>query len=76
MQIMKKKKQLTVPLRYQLSDLNKSTINQTKIAKQLGVHQLMISRELKRNIGKRGYRAIQEIAKQLKGDQERFPIAL
>ncbi|MCK5819175.1 MAG: helix-turn-helix domain-containing protein [Psychromonas sp.] len=51
----KKHKQLTVELRYQLYALNKRTINKTKIAKQLGVHQPTISREFKSNIGKRGY---------------------
>ncbi|MCK5817920.1 MAG: helix-turn-helix domain-containing protein [Psychromonas sp.] len=35
-------------------------MNQTQIAKQLGVHKSTISRALKRNIGKRGYHAIQE----------------
>ena len=59
MQIMIKHKQLTEPLRYQLYALNKSTMSQTKITKQLGVHQSTISRKLKRKIDKRGYRAIQ-----------------
>ncbi|MCK5819669.1 MAG: IS30 family transposase [Psychromonas sp.] len=56
---MKKHKQLTEPLRYQLYALNKSRINQTQIAEQLGVDQSLISRELKRNIGNRGYRVKQ-----------------
>ena len=35
--------------------LNKIGMSQVQIALQLGVHQSTISRELKRNIGKRGY---------------------
>jgi IS30 family transposase len=56
MQIMKKYIQLTSELRYQLFALNKSGMSQSKIALQLNVNQSSISRELKRNIGKRGYR--------------------
>ncbi|MCP4324927.1 MAG: helix-turn-helix domain-containing protein [Alteromonadales bacterium] len=53
---MKQYTQLTCELRYQLYALNKSGMNQTQIALQLGVDQSSISRELKRNKGKRGYR--------------------
>ena len=59
MQIMREYKQLTEALRYQLSALNESGMNQTQIALQLGVNQSSISRELKRNTGKRGYRVKQ-----------------
>jgi IS30 family transposase len=56
MQIMKQYIQLTCELRYQLYALNKSGMKQTQIARELGVDQSSISRELKRNKGKRGYR--------------------
>ena len=39
---------------------------------QLGVYQSFISRELKRNISKR----LSCYTKQLKGEQDRFPIQL
>ena len=51
-----KYKQLTLAQRYQLSALLKSQMSQRCIATALGVHESTISRELKRNRGKRGYR--------------------
>ena len=51
-----KYKQLTLEQRYQLSALLKSQMSQRCIATALGVHESTISRELKRNRGKRGYR--------------------
>lgn len=49
-------KQLTREQRYQIEALLKTELNQTEIAKVLGVHKSCISRELKRNRGLRGYR--------------------
>ncbi|WP_036240290.1 helix-turn-helix domain-containing protein, partial [Marinospirillum insulare] len=48
--------QLTREQRYQISALLDNNLTQTEIAKTLGVHKSTISRELKRNTGKRGYR--------------------
>ena len=59
MQIMKEYTQLTEAVRYQLLALNQSGIIQTKISVQLGVNQPSMSRELKRNTAKRGYRVKQ-----------------
>lgn len=66
MLIMNKYKQLTEALRYQLYALNKSGMSQTKIAEQLDVSQSTISRELRRNIGKLGYRPLQANNKAIK----------
>ena len=49
-------KQLTQCQRYQIKVLLKSGKTQTEIAEAIGVHKSTISRELKRNKGKRGYR--------------------
>jgi IS30 family transposase len=49
-------KQLTYVLRCQIYALNKTGMSQNKIARQLHVSQLSISREFFRNTGKRGYR--------------------
>ena len=49
-------KQLTREQRYQISALLDNNLTQTEIAKTLDVHKSTISRELKRNTGKRGYR--------------------
>ena len=49
-------KQLTSNERYQINILLKTGYNQTEIAKEVHVHKSTISRELKRNRGKRGYR--------------------
>lgn len=49
---------LTEKQRYVISALHKRGISQKEIAKEVGVHKSTISRELKRNAGKRGgYRA-------------------
>ena len=48
--------QLTQEQRYQIQALMKAGKNQTEIADIIGVHKSTISRELRRNRGKRGYR--------------------
>ena len=48
--------QLTQEQRYLINHLLKMGINPTDIAKRVGVHKTTISRELKRNTGKKGYR--------------------
>ena len=48
--------QLTQEQRYQIPALLKMEHSQTEIADALGAHKSMISRELRRNRGKRGYR--------------------
>ena len=48
--------QLTQTQRYQISALLKIGHLQTEIAKTIGVHKSTISREIRRNGGKRGYR--------------------
>ena len=48
--------QLTYEQRYQIKALLKMGHNRSEIAECLGVHKSTISRELKRNRGKRGYR--------------------
>lgn len=53
---MKKYKQLTSELRYQIYGLKQAGLNQTKIAHKIGVDKCTISREFKRNEGKRGWR--------------------
>lgn len=52
---MKRYTQLTHEQRYQIYILMKAEHNQTEIAAVLGVNKSTISRELKRNKGKRGY---------------------
>lgn len=47
-------KQLCLAQRYQIESLLKIGLSQIKIAEQLGVHRSTISRELKRNLPKRG----------------------
>ena len=51
--------QLTQAQRYQIYAHKKMGHNQTEIAKAIGVHKAIISRELGRNCGQRGYRTIQ-----------------
>ena len=51
--------QLTYNQRYHIYTFMKAGIFQTEIAKIIGVHKSTISRELKRNRGKKGYRHIQ-----------------
>lgn len=53
---MKRYKQLTSELRYQIYGLKQAGLNQTEIAKKIGVDKGTISREFKRNEGKRGWR--------------------
>jgi len=48
--------QLTQEQRYQIYALLKTEQSQTKIATVIGVHKSTISREVRRNRGKRGYR--------------------
>jgi transposase, IS30 family len=49
-------KQLTYEQRYLINQLLKIGFNQSEIAENLDVHRSTVSRELKRNTGKRGYR--------------------
>ena len=51
--------QLTQTERYQIYALRKANKNPTEISRILGRHKSTIYRELKRNLGKRGYRAVQ-----------------
>ena len=55
--------QLTLEQRYQIYAFKKAGFNQTKIAKEVGVHKSTISRELRRNRGFRGYRPKQAHSK-------------
>jgi len=50
---------LTQSERYQIYALRKANKNPTEISRVLGRHKNTIYRELKRNLGKRGYRAVQ-----------------
>ena len=52
---MKHYKQLTREQRYQISGLKKSGLNQSQIADEVGVHKSTISREFRRNKGRRGW---------------------
>jgi len=61
-------KQLNQAQRYQIEILNKAGKNQKEIAQLLGVSPATISRELKRNKGKKGYRPKQA---QIKTDKRR-----
>lgn len=61
--------QLTQEQRYLIYHLLKMGFNQTYIAKRIGVHKSTISRELKRNTGKKGYRHKQA---QRKANQRRY----
>ena len=51
--------QLTQTERYPIYALRKANKNPTEIRRILGRHKSTIYRELKRNLGKRGYRAVQ-----------------
>ncbi|MFA9614993.1 MAG: IS30 family transposase [Deltaproteobacteria bacterium] len=57
--------QLTQEQRYQIHSLLKMEHNQTEIAECLGVHKSTVSRELRRNMGQRGYRPKQAHQKAL-----------
>lgn len=56
---MKRYKQLTGGLRYQIYGLKQAGLNQTEIANRIGVDKGTVSREFKRNKGKRGWRSKQ-----------------
>ena len=56
---MKAYQQLAYEQRYQIYFMLKMGFSQTDIAKEVGVHRSTISRELRRNQGRRGYRAKQ-----------------
>lgn len=60
---MKRYTQLTRGARYQIYAFRKVGLNQTQIARHLGVHKATISREVKRNRGGRGYRPQQAQAR-------------
>ena len=51
--------QLTQTERYQIYALRKANKNPTEISRVLGRHKSTIYRELKRNLGKQGYHAVQ-----------------
>lgn len=53
---MKPYKQLAYEQRYQISFMLRMGFRQTDIAKEIGVHRSTISREMRRNQGRRGYR--------------------
>ena len=69
--------QLTQIQRYQIYALKKIDQNQTEIASVIGVHKSTISRELRRNCGRRGYRPKQAhclaVNKQKKSTNRIFP---
>lgn len=52
---MKHYKQLTREQRYQISGLKKAGLNQSQIADELVVHKSTVSREFRRNKGRRGW---------------------
>lgn len=56
---MKRYSQLTQEQRYQIWALMKAGFNQTHVAEAIGVHKSTVSREVRRNRGRRGYRAQQ-----------------
>lgn len=55
---MQKFNQLSLEQRYQIEILIKEGLSQTRIAELIGVHKSTVSRELKRNTGKRGINAL------------------
>ena len=56
--LMRNYNQLTQTERYQIYALRKANKNPTEISRVLGRHKSTIYRELKRNLGKRGYRVL------------------
>ncbi len=62
-------KQLTQEQRYFIYQLNKIDFTQTEIASEIGVHKSTVNRELKRNIGGKGYRPKQAHHKALERRQ-------
>ena len=76
---MKKYNQLNLAQRYQIECLMKLGYNQTEISSQIGCHRSTISRELKRNIGKRGrnagvYFAERSELKAINREKEKFKL--
>lgn len=69
---MRNYKQLSQGQRYQIEILLKAGHTQKEIAQQLNVSSATISREIKRNKGKRGYRPKQA---QIKADKRRSKAA-
>jgi len=67
---MKKYKQLTLEQRYQIQCLLQAGFTQIKIARVIGVNRSTISRELKRNVPKRGRTANTYIAKHAQSKTE------
>lgn len=70
---MKTYKQLTCEQRYTIRVLLKKNFSQKDIANTIGVNKSTISRELKRNIGKRGYRNKQAHMKALERRLDKSP---
>lgn len=66
---MKHYKQLTREQRYQISGLKKAGLNQSQIADELVVHKSTISREFRRNKGRRGWHPKQ--AQELRDDRRK-----
>jgi IS30 family transposase len=66
---MKHYKQLTSEQRYQISGLKKAGLNQSQISDEVGVHKSTISRELRRNKGRRGWHPKQ--AQELRDERRR-----
>lgn len=69
-------RQLTREQRYQIYGLMKAGFNQTEIAGEVGVHKSTISRELRRNEGRCGYRPqqAQRLADQRQQERDRTRI--
>lgn len=67
-------KQLSLVQRYQIEAFVKAGMKQKMIAEQIGVHPSTISRELNRNIAKRGKTSVEYIAGnvQRKTDQRHY----
>ena len=65
--------QLTQEQRYQIYALLKMEHSQTKIANVIGVHKSTISREIRRNRGKRGYRPKQAHRISVKRRRDKVP---
>ena len=70
---MRNYKQLNQTQRYQIDILKKAGKNQKQILELLGLSESTISRELKRNQGKKGYRPKQTQIKADNTHKEQFP---
>ena len=68
---MKNYKQLTQGQRYQISALKKAQHSLSSIADNIGVNKSIVSRELKRNTGQRGYRPKQANEKAVQRHKEK-----